>query len=96
MPGFAVVGDEFQELAEGGAFGAEGFARKYDLPVVYYEVVKERIGMYRFDVKLITEHPNELPEGAVMQRYVEYLEETIKKKPEYWLWSHRRWKHKFD
>lgn len=76
--------------------GAEGFARKYDLPVLYYEVVKERVGKYRIDVKLITEHPNELPEGVVMQKYVDCLEDTIRREPAFWLWSHRRWKHKFD
>lgn len=76
--------------------GAEGFARKYDLPVLYYEVVKEKIGKYRIDVQLITDHPNELPEGAVMQKYSELLENTIMKAPAFWLWSHRRWKHKFE
>lgn len=76
--------------------GSEGFARKYDLPVLYYEVIKERIGKYRIDVQLITETPNVLPEGAVMQRYVELLEKTIKRKPAFWLWSHRRWKHNFN
>ena len=86
---------DFLNRKTGFIRGAEGFARKYDIPVLYYEVVKERIGKYRIDVQLITEHPNELPSGAVMQRYVELLEETIKSAPYYWLWSHRRWKHKF-
>lgn len=87
---------DFLNQRTGFIRGAEGFARKYDIPVVYYEVVKEKIGRYRIDIKPITEHPNELPEGAVMQKYAELLEETIKRNPQYWLWSHRRWKHKFD
>ena len=44
----------------------------------------------------ICENPNDLLEGAIMQKYVELLEQTIKNHPYYWLWSHRRWKHKFD
>ena len=87
---------DFLHRRTGFIRGSEGFARKYDLPVLYYEVVKERMGMYRIDVQEICEHPNELPEGAVMQRYVELLEQTIHKAPYFWLWSHRRWKHKFD
>ena len=76
--------------------GSEGFARKYDLPVLYYKVIKEKLGRYRIDVEVICESPSELPDGAIMQRYTELLEETIKSNPPYWLWSHRRWKHNFD
>ena len=76
--------------------GAEGFARKYDLPVLYYKVTKEKMGRYRIDVEVICESPAELPDGAIMQRYIELLEDTIKSNPPYWLWSHRRWKHNFD
>ena len=87
---------DFLHRKTGFIRGSEGFARKYDLPVLYYEVVKERMGKYRLDVQEICEHPNDLPEGAIMQKYVELLEQTIKNHPYYWLWSHRRWKHKFD
>lgn len=87
---------DFLNRKTGFIRGAEGYARKYNLPVLYYDVIKERMGYYRFDVKLITDSPNELPEGAIMQRYVELLEQTIRRKPEFWLWSHRRWKHNFE
>ena len=59
-------------------------------------MIKERWGHYRIDVEVICERPSELPDGAIMQRYTELLEETIKSNPPYWLWSHRRWKHNFD
>lgn len=87
---------DFLNRKTGFIRGAEGYARKYNLPVLYYDVIKERMGYYRFDIKLITDSPNELPEGAIMQRYVELLEQTIRRKPEFWLWSHRRWKHNFE
>lgn len=87
---------EFLNQKTGFIRGSEGFARKYDLPVLYYKVVKEKLGRYRIDVEVICEHPGELPDGAIMQRYTELLEETIKSNPPYWLWSHRRWKHNFD
>lgn len=87
---------EFLNQKTGFIRGSEGFARKYDLPVLYYKVVKEKLGRYRIDVEVICEHPCELPDGAIMQRYTELLEETIKSNPPYWLWSHRRWKHNFD
>jgi len=87
---------DFLHQRTGVIFGAEHFARKYNIPVLYYEVVKERMGKYRVDVQVITEQPNALPEYAITQQYVELLEQTIRRKPQFWLWSHRRWKFKFD
>lgn len=86
---------DFLHQRTGMIFGAEHFARKYNIPVLYYEVVKERIGKYRVDVQLITDTPNDCAEYGITQRYVELLEQTIRRKPQYWLWSHRRWKFKF-
>lgn len=87
---------DFLHQRTGVIFGAEHFARKYNIPVLYYEVIKERIGKYRVDVQLITDTPNDCAEYAITQRYVELLEQTIRRKPQFWLWSHRRWKFKFD
>lgn len=87
---------DFLHQRTGVIFGAEHFARKYNIPVLYYEVIKERMGKYRVDVQVIAEQPNVLPEYAITQRYVELLEQTIRRKPQYWLWSHRRWKFKLD
>ena len=73
-------------------FGAEHFARKYNMPVFIYEVTKERRGMYNVSFKLVTDSPNELKEGAITETYAQRLEAQIRQNPQYWLWSHRRWK----
>jgi len=75
-------------------YGAEYFAKKYDLPVIYYEVLKVKRGFYKIEFELITEKPNETTTGEIIEKYVQLLENTIKKKPQYWLWSHRRWKNR--
>ena len=77
-------------------YGAEYFARKHDIPVVYYEVIKERIGHYKIVNQIITEKPTELENGGIIKQYTRLLEETIRRQPEFWLWSHRRWKHKVN
>lgn len=87
---------EFMHQPTGVIYGAEYFGRKYDIPVLYYEVVKERLGRYRVDVQVIAEHPNKLPQYEITERYVRLLESTIHNKPQYWLWSHRRWKFTFE
>ncbi len=74
--------------------GAEKIAVKYDLPVVFVNIVKVRRGYYKLVFKVITEHPKEEAPDFITSRYAELLEEVIRSKPEYWLWSHRRWKYK--
>lgn len=87
---------DFLNQKTGVIYGAEHFGRKYDIPVVYYQVVKERLGHYRVELQMIADNPTSCPEYFITQRYVELLERTILKRPECWLWSHRRWKFKFD
>ena len=75
---------------------AEHFAQKYNLPVVYYQVIKDRIGHYHLEMELITENPVDTEYGYITKRYVTLLEQTIRHNPPFWLWSHRRWKHTPD
>jgi KDO2-lipid IV(A) lauroyltransferase len=72
--------------------GAELFARQYNLPVFFSDCQRVKRGYYQLSLSLITENPASLPEGEVTARYARKLEEVITKKPEDWLWSHRRWK----
>lgn len=74
-------------------YGAEYFAKKYNIPVIYYAVIKDRIGCYHIENKLITDKPCEMGNGEIIERYTHLLEKTITDKPDFWLWSHRRWKH---
>jgi len=74
--------------------GAEKVAVKYDMPVVFINIAKVRRGYYRLDCSLITENPRQEAPDQIMSKYAAMLEDVIRAKPEYWLWSHRRWKHK--
>ncbi|MDR1113089.1 MAG: lysophospholipid acyltransferase family protein [Bacteroidales bacterium] len=84
----------FLHQPSGLIYGAEYFAKKYDLPVFYYQVIKDKTGYYHIDMELITENPQDTAYGEIIEKYVQLLEKTICQKPEYWLWSHRRWKRK--
>ena len=86
----------FLNQPSGMIYGAEYFARKYDIPVMYYEVIKEKIGHYKIVNQLITDKPTTLGNGEIIKQYTRLLEETIRRQPEFWLWSHRRWKHKVN
>lgn len=73
-------------------YGGEYFARKYDMPVLYYAVHKVKRGYYEFTLEPVCEHASELENGAVVEHYVHLLQRDICHAPQYWLWSHRRWK----
>ena len=73
-------------------FGAEHFARKYNMPVFIYDVRKVRRGHYSVHFHLLTDDPNSMPEGSITEQYAQHLEKQILEHPQYWLWSHRRWK----
>jgi Kdo2-lipid IVA lauroyltransferase/acyltransferase len=74
--------------------GLEKVASKYDMAVVYFRVRKERRGYYSTTAEVLFEHSVGLPEHVITESHVRRLEETIMENPEYWIWSHRRWKHK--
>lgn len=76
--------------------GPERIARKLNLPVFFLDTQKIRRGYYAIDIKLITETPKETPENYITERYARLTEEMILRAPAYWLWTHKRWKHKHE
>lgn len=76
--------------------GTETVARRLDAAVVYFDMSKSSRGHYHVEVRLITEYPRELNEFAITDRYVSMLSDTIRRNPPIWLWSHNRWKLKFN
>jgi Kdo2-lipid IVA lauroyltransferase/acyltransferase len=78
----------------GVSFGIEKFSREYNLPVIYGRINKVKRGHYSLDLELLTEEPNTLQSGEIVERLMLLLEKDIKAIPEYWLWTHKRWKRK--
>lgn len=76
--------------------GPERIARKLNLPVIFLDTQKVKRGYYTVDMKLITEIPKETPENYITERYARLLEKMILRDPAYWLWTHKRWKHKHE
>lgn len=71
--------------------GTERIARKMNHAVFYMDVRRIRRGYYEAEFKLITRHPQEMAEYEITDIYYQMLEESIRRAPEFWLWSHNRW-----
>ncbi|SHF69813.1 lysophospholipid acyltransferase family protein [Dysgonomonas macrotermitis] len=76
--------------------GVERIAKKTGFSVTYLDITKTGRGKYNCEVKLITAEPDKEPEFAITEKYIREMEKTILRQPAYWLWSHKRWKHKRD
>ncbi|MCU4175924.1 lysophospholipid acyltransferase family protein [Carboxylicivirga sp. N1Y90] len=86
----------FDFLGRDTAFlhGIEKHSRNNNFPVVYIDIQRIKRGYYEVTLQELCDNPSELTDGEITERYVRKLEDVISKKPENWLWSHRRWKHK--
>jgi len=73
-------------------FGCEQLAHQYNSAVVFFVINKRRRGYYKVDFQLICENPSEMHYGEITEKHTNLLERSINKNPEYWLWSHNRWK----
>ena len=73
--------------------GPEKGARAGSLPVMFASIEKPRRGYYHARIQLGSADASLLPEGELTRQYVRYLEDVIRRNPDMWLWSHRRWKH---
>ncbi len=74
--------------------GTEKIARKLNHTVVFMDIHKLKRGYYQAEFTLLFENAADTKEYEITEKHTKYLENIINQKPEYWLWSHRRWKHK--
>jgi len=73
--------------------GAEKLSVKTGIPVVYFAMRKIKRGRYIIDLIPLSDNPSATVEYEITEKFVRIMEEIIRENPEYWLWTHRRWKH---
>ncbi len=75
-------------------YGAEKYAKEHNYPVVFIYPRKVRRGYYEFSFKVIESDPVSSPHGSITEKHTRELEKQIIEDPQYWLWTHKRWKKK--
>jgi lauroyl/myristoyl acyltransferase len=73
--------------------GAEMLAKRYDLDVLFVEVKKIRRGFYEATFIPIAENVTQIPNFQITDTYLKLVEKQILEAPEYYFWTHKRWKH---
>jgi Kdo2-lipid IVA lauroyltransferase/acyltransferase len=74
--------------------GPEKIATKMNYPVLFCKIQKVKRGRYEFYLEELCTNPEKTTKGEITSLYLRKSEQTINKNPEFWLWTHRRWKHK--
>lgn len=73
--------------------GPEKGAKMNNTAIVYAHFYKVRRGYYQIDMELITTQPHDYADGELTKLLVKKVEDSVRKIPENYLWSHRRWKY---
>ncbi|WP_394971809.1 lysophospholipid acyltransferase family protein [uncultured Croceitalea sp.] len=74
--------------------GAEILARKMDLAVVFLKVSKVKRGYYKAEFSTITTDAPATEKGEITNQFLKMTEQQIYERPEHYLWTHKRWKHR--
>lgn len=74
--------------------GAESLSKKFNLVVINSATKRIKRGYYETEFTLISENPKEVENYGITDKYIALTEQLIKEQPEFYLWSHKRFKHR--
>ena len=74
--------------------GAEMLSKKLDMPVVFFSVKRVKRGFYETTFETLADSPKKINDYEITDKFLKLVEKQIYEAPEYYLWTHKRWKHK--
>lgn len=90
----ALYWSEFMGIKVPMHTGAETLAKKLDMAVVFFSVKRLKRGYYETTFQTLAEHPSEFKDFEITDTFFKLVEKQIHEAPQYYLWTHKRWKHK--
>lgn len=74
--------------------GIETLSLKYQMPVYFFDIECVKRGCYVGKFVKLYDGDEMVSRHEITKRYIDYLEQKIVKKPQFWMWSHKRWKYR--
>lgn len=74
--------------------GAELMAKRLDMSVVFFAVKRIKRGYYQGTFTNLAENPYDYKDYEITDQFFELVEQQIHQAPEFYLWTHKRWKHR--
>lgn len=93
-PNKAQLWDKFMGYTVPIHTGGEMLARKLDMNVLYMKIEKVKRGHYLATFIPLSDNIQNEPEFEVSRKFIKEVEKQIYEAPEFYLWTHKRWKHK--
>ncbi len=94
MPKKARYWREFMGITVPVHTGAENLCKRMDIPAIYMKVRKIKRGYYQAHFELLAEDPASVPDYEITDAFFRQVEQSIREAPEYYFWTHKRWKHR--
>lgn len=85
--------DNFMGLEVPVHTGAEMLAKRLDMNMVFVKVKKVKRGFYEATILPLVDNPREYPDYEITSIFLREVEKQILEQPEYYFWTHKRWKH---
>jgi KDO2-lipid IV(A) lauroyltransferase len=73
-------------------YGTEKMAFEFNYVVVFFNIQKVKRGYYELTFEIISEEPRTTNWGYITEQHTIKLEKLIQQNPQFWIWSHKRWK----
>jgi Kdo2-lipid IVA lauroyltransferase/acyltransferase len=74
--------------------GAEMLAKKHDMNVVFLKTKKVKRGYYEASFEVLAENTTKIPDYEITDNFLKLVEDQIIEAPEFYFWTHNRWKHR--
>lgn len=74
--------------------GIETLSLKYQMPVYFFDIECIKRGYYVGKFVKLYDGDEVVSRYEITKRYIDYLEQKIVRSPQFWMWSHKRWKNK--
>lgn len=75
-------------------YGAEALAKQFDMNVIFLKGKKVKRGYYEATFEVLSENVREIPDFQISELFIRKVEQQIIEAPEYYLWTHKRWKNR--
>lgn len=76
--------------------GTERIAKKVNAAIFFADVQRVSRGHYHCHLRPMTGNVQAYPDYELTEAYMRELESIIRRQPQFYLWSHKRWKHQRD
>ncbi|MEO0570480.1 MAG: lipid A biosynthesis acyltransferase [Bacteroidota bacterium] len=85
---------KFMDIMVPVHIGGEELAKEHNLVPLYLKVKKKRRGYYEATFIKLCDDPKNLPNYKITEFFLKETEKSIKEAPEFYFWTHKRWKHR--